>query len=645
MTADERVSTGRHLLAGGRFADAAQMFQDLVRQRPGDADAQFGLAEALHGLAQFERSVESYRQALALRPDAVVAARLGVALCQANRLREAIPAFETALSLNPALLDARINLGMTRSHLGEAAAGIRALRQAAALKPDHADGWLVWSTVAFSARRLAEADATTSRALALSPYHVTALGLRSLVLRHAGQLASAYRLARLATTLDPGQAEMLAVAAVALRDVGLAEDAVRYFRRALAAQPRNAAIRAAFIMCLNYVDSATPADLLAEARLWQRWHAPPPRSPAPAPVRHDRPLRVGLVSGDLRRHAVGFFLAGALPVLDSSRVRISCFTTSTSEDALTARLRMAAAAWHDISRMNDEVVFTLVRREAIDVLVDMSGYTAGARLELFATRPAPVQAAWIGYFGTTGLSAIDWLIADRHLVPPGDERFFSERVLRLPDSYVCYAPPVEAPAVMPSPSDRAGHVTFGCCNALAKVTRPTIALWARILHGVPGARLLLKAGAFEAAAARRQIESAFALHDIGAERLLLEGWSPYPAFLDTYGRIDVALDPFPFCGGLTSVETLWMGVPLVSLAGDRFAGRQSLSYLATIGHGDLCAASPEAYVALAVSLGHDAEKRRRLRACLRSDMAGSPLLDGSRFARNLEAAFKTMADS
>jgi protein O-GlcNAc transferase len=642
MTTEERVSIGRQLLAAGRGGEAAQAFEDAVRQAPASAEAHLGLADALQALGRYDGAIVHYRQAVALRPDALAQARLGVALCQAGRVGDAVPAFEAALALDPGLLDARINLGMVRSHLGEHSRGVSALRAAAALKPDHPDTWLVWSTAAFGAGHLAEADAISARTLVLAPHHSTALALRSLVHRQSGRLAEAHRMARLASTLDPGQAEMLAVAAAALRDVGLAEDAVRFFRRALAIQPRNAAVRAAFVMCLNYVAGATPAELLAEARQWQAWHAPPPRPLAPAGLRRPKPLRIGLVSGDLRQHAVGFYLSGVLPFIDAERLRITCFPTVAGEDAITAHLRRAAPDWVDISASDDETAFTTIRREGIDVLVDMSGYTAGARLTLFALKPAPVQAAWIGYFGTTGLSAIDWIVADRHLIPADAERFYSERVLRLPDSYVCYAPPESAPAVGPPPSDRTGHVTFGCCNALAKVTRQTVKVWAAILHAVPGSRLLLKAGAFAAPAARRQITEAFAGHGVDAKRLTLEGWSPYPDFLDTYGRIDVALDPFPFCGGLTSVETLWMGVPLVSLATNRFAGRQSLSYLSTIGHADLCCTSPEAYRDLAVALGHDAERRRRLRASLRQDMAKSPLLDGRRFARNLEHAFEAM---
>lgn len=642
-TAAAALASGQSALREGRADEAVAILANAAARYPSEAEIHARLGEALHTLGRFEPAIGSYRTALRLRPEPLLNGRLGIALCQVGRLAEAAVAFEAALALEPSFLDGRINLGMTRFHLGDHQEGRRLMRQALALKPDHAESWMAQAAAAQALGHDAVTDVATRRTLWIAPGQNAALALRALVLRRLGRLGEAFSLARRAVVVDPRQAEMLVVAAVALRDIGRAEEAVGVFRRALAVDPRNQDARAAFIMCLNYAASATPADLLAEARQWERWLAPQARAkPRPLSPAGDA-LRIGLVSGDLKRHAVGYFLAGTLPFLDRRRVEVQCFTMSRATDELTAEIRAAAGKWHDLTSLDDEAATGLIAQERIDVLVDMSGYTAGNRLALFARKPAPIQAAWIGYFGTTGLSTIDWLIADRHLVPPGEERWFSERVLRLPDSYVCYRPPADAPGVSPPPSDASGVVTFGGCNALAKITGPTIALWARILSAVPQARLLLKTGAFDAAPARDDIRRAFSRHGIGADRLVLEGWSAYGDFLKTYARIDVALDPFPFCGGLTTVETLWMGVPLVGLAADRFAGRQSQSYLTTIGHPELCARTEDEYVAIAVGLGRDGEERRRLRGRLRADMAASPLLDGKRFARNLETAFETMA--
>jgi len=642
-TIADQVAQGRALLAQGQAESAAAFFRTRLRSHPDAVDFHIGLGEAHHVLGHLEAAVSAYRDALRLQPQPILHGRIGVALCQLGRLAEGAAAFRAALALAPMFIEARSNLGMALLHLGDAAAGATCIRQSLALQPDHADSWQIQASAAYSTGDMPVTYAASRRITALVPAHGAALALRALSARRLNRLAEAATMSRRAAALDPRQAEMLATAAVVQRDIGRPEDAVRFFRRGLSLQPQHAEIRAALVMCLNYVAAATPADLLAEAREWGRRHAAAPRTrPGAAPLAN-RPLRVGMVSGDLKRHPVGYFLDGTLPNLDRDRVAAICFATSQGEDAFTTRLKTAASGWHDISAMSDEAAFSLIVDQRIDILVDMAGFTSGGRLRLFSLRPAPVQAAWIGYFGTTGLPAIDWLIADRHLVPEGAEGGYSEQVLRLPDSYVCYTPPKDAPPVAPPPSDRAGHVVFGSCNALAKITPPVISLWSEILRRVPESRLLLKTGAFDAPEARRNVTAAFSAHGVDAERLCLEGWTPYANFLDTYGRIDIALDPFPFCGGLTTVETLWMGVPLVSLAADRFCGRQSLGYLATIGHADLCAATPEDYVRCAVDLGGDAGRRRRLRAAIRGDMARSPLLDGPRFASNLATAFERIA--
>ena len=607
------------------------------------AELHLRLAELREAAGQVEPAIVSYRQALDLKPHPVLHGRLGIALCLAGRLDEAAAAFERALALDPGFIEARANLGMVRIHTGPSANGRQLLRQALALKPDHAETWQMSAAAAHMTGDEKAVGVCAERALRLSPTNGAALALSALAYRREGRIGKAFRVARQAVVLDPRQADMLSVVALALRDVGLAEKAVRVFRRAVAASPRHADAHAALVMCLNYAASATPAELLAEARRWARIHAPPPRPASQRRIDADSPLRVGLVSGDFRRHPVGFLLSGALPHLDRSRVALECFATTRGRDALTETIRGAATAWHDISATSDEDAYDLILRRRIDILIDLAGHTSGGRLRLFALKPAPVQAAWIGYFATTGLPAIDWLIGDPRLIPPDHEAWFSEKILRLPDSYVCYAPPADAPAVAPPPSDRNGYVTFGCCNALAKVSEPAIAAWARILRTLPTAKLLLKTGGLEAEMARSHIRSAFLAQGVAAERLILEGPSPYREFLESYGRIDVALDPFPFNGGLTTMETLWMGVPLVSLAGDRFVSRQSLSYLTAMGHAELCTESEDAYVALALGLGRDADARRNLRRRLREDMANTPITDGPRFARNLERGLAVMA--
>jgi predicted O-linked N-acetylglucosamine transferase (SPINDLY family) len=311
-------------------------------------------------------------------------------------------------------------------------------------------------------------------------------------------------------------------------------------------------------------------------------------------------------------------------------------------DATTDRLRRAAGAWRDVSAMTDEAVASLVRSDAIDVLVDLSGHSARNRLAVFGARAAPVQVSYLGYVATTGLASIDYVLTDADTAPPGSEGLFSEAVVRLPSGKFCYVPPAYASEPAPPPSARTGAVTFGSFNNVLKLGPEVIDLWSQVLAAAPGSRLVLKWPALAEPCVRDRIARAFEACGVEAGRLDLRGVSPHAAMLGEYGDIDVALDPFPHCGGLTTCEALWMGVPVVSLPQERPASRQSLAILNLIGLGELCARSTADYVEIAARLATDAPRRAALRSDLRRRMAASPLCDGAGFTRELEAAFRQM---
>ncbi len=307
---------------------------------------------------------------------------------------------------------------------------------------------------------------------------------------------------------------------------------------------------------------------------------------------------------------------------------------------MTARLRAAASRWRPILGLSDEAVADLVRQDGIDVLVDLSGHSARHRLGVFARRAAPLQASWAGYMATTGVAAMDLIVADAHEVPAGAEAHYSEGVLRLPHAWICWDPPAEAPDPGPPPADHAGRVTFGSLNTPAKLNGTVIRLWARLLGAVPDSRLLLRYKGLDEAGVAARLAGDFAAAGIAPDRLTIEGGALPAAFLATYRRIDIALDPFPFSGSITTCEALWMGVPVVTLPGETFASRHSLSILWTAGLGDLAAADADDYVRRAALLAADAGRRRDLRRELRERLAASPLCDGRRFAGDFLAALR-----
>ena len=348
------------------------------------------------------------------------------------------------------------------------------------------------------------------------------------------------------------------------------------------------------------------------------------------------------MSADFGRHPVGYFLAPLLARHDRDRLAVVCYSGVMQEDDLTQRFRSQASGWRKIAGMSEAALAEQVRADGIDILIDLAGHTAGNRLRAFARRPAPVQATWLGYWFTTGLAAIDYALMDETTVPPGEERHFVETVIRLPSRF-CYAPPAHAPEVGPPPLLARGAPTFGSFNNLAKLTPEVAALWARVLHAVPGARLVLKWATLADPGRRRRIEEMFGSHAIAPERLDLRPRSEHAAMLAEYADIDVALDPFPFTGGLTSCEALWMGVPVVTLPGERPVSRQTLGFLDLVGLSDMLAArDADSYVAIAAGLVADPERLAALRAGLRARMAASRLCDGPAFAREFEAALRGM---
>jgi predicted O-linked N-acetylglucosamine transferase (SPINDLY family) len=391
-------------------------------------------------------------------------------------------------------------------------------------------------------------------------------------------------------------------------------------------------------LALQYCTGVTPAALAEAHAEFDRRHAAPFRGTFrrldDVHDRHGR-LRLGFVSPDLAQHPVGCFLVRVLENLSREQHETTCYSDRTVKDALTHRLQAAATQWRDVFGMNDDRLAEQIRADGIDILFDLAGHTGHNRLLVFARKPAPIQVTWAGYVGTTGLKAMDYLLADHYEVPPGAERHYQEQVLRMPEGYVCYDPPIDAPPVATLPALDRGAATLGCFNNPAKVTLQAIEVWAEILRQLPGARLVLKYKGWDNGSVARRFTEMFVAQGIDPGRLELLGASPHAELLAEYNRIDLALDPFPYSGGLTTCEALWMGVPVVTCPGETFAGRHSLSHLTNVGLTETIAGDLDEYVKLAVALAGDLPRLAMLRAGLRERMAASPLCDGKRFANNL----------
>jgi predicted O-linked N-acetylglucosamine transferase (SPINDLY family) len=432
----------------------------------------------------------------------------------------------------------------------------------------------------------------------------------------------------------------------ALLLVGRADEAERSFGLAIEEQPGFAEAHSNMLLAMHY-RKGDDARVMYEAHLeWARQHArdlPRPAAHAGRALEPARRLNVGYLSPDFRHHAVAWFIESVLAAHDRSRFRTFFYSTVTNPDAVTRRFMKLCDEWRDIHASSDDEAARLIRQDRIDILIDLAGHTGGGRPLLFARKPAPIQVNWLGHPNTTGLAQMDYRITDTYADPEGEaDRHHTEKLVRLATGFFCYAPPPDAPDTGEPPVLASGQVTFGCFNNLAKVTPQMIELWARILRELPQARLVMVTHALGEESARRAIHGNFAGEGIAADRVKLFGPESHGGLLGRYREVDVTLDTFPYHGHTTTCEALWMGVPVVTLAGRTHLSRVGVSILRRIGLSELIAATPEEYVRKAVTLARDPERLRELRAGMRQRMRGSPLLDAAAFARALESAYRAM---
>jgi len=549
--------------------------------------------------------------------------------------RRARRALAQALALAPAEPAAWFNLGLARG-LVPASTGSASTGPAS-------------TGPASTGPARAAAAAAYARVLALDPLALDAACNRAALLTETAPSRGEPALRRILAVF-PDQAPGLNALARLLQNGAAGPAAARWFRRAHLLRPGDAALRGNWLLQLAY-DPDLPADLLLarHRRAMTPLAAPLAALSAPEPgAGEGRPLRVGFVSADLARHPVGFFLAPVLENRDPRALVTVCYSGRRARDgdAWTRRLRAACDLWVETAGLDDAGLAARIRSDRIDLLIDLSGQTAGNRLAVFAARPAPVQASWLGYPGTTGLPQVDWLIADAAQIPPGSETGYAEQVLRLAPGYVCYAPPEDAPEVAPLPACRAakagGRFTFGSLNNVAKLNPAVFRLWAHVLDAVPRARLLLAWQSLGDPQVVRRLRVLAAEAGIPPDRLELRPGGAPAAFLAHYAEIDVALDPFPYSGGLTTLEALWMGVPVLTWPNGGFAGRHAASHLAQAGLADWIAGTQAAYVARAARAAADPDSLAALRAGMRARLRASPLLDGAGFARRFEAACREM---
>jgi predicted O-linked N-acetylglucosamine transferase (SPINDLY family) len=635
------ANLGKVFVAAQSPVQAAGAFREAVKLNPNDGESLVNLGAVLKGLGRFEEAADCGRRALSIDPNSARAHHLlAEALRESGRIDESIAEYERAIALPPAMAASYNNLALALSARGRFDEALAALDKAIALRP----GWdLIWNNRAKILRdsgRLEESLASARRALAISPNlaqgHVNLAG----ALLDSGQIDGALASARRGVELGPDLVEAHNLLANSLKEAGEVAETLDALDRALKLQPEDRVNLSNRAYILQFDPRADAKSLLAEQRRWNDLLAAPMRKFIRSHENDrsgDRRLRVGYVSPYFYDHAESFFVVPLLESHDREQVEVYCYSDGRRTDEVTARLQSGADAWRVSLGRTDEELAEQIRRDRIDVLVDLAMHMSYNRLLTFAQRPAPVQVAWLAYPGGTGLDAMDYRITDPWIDPPGmDESCYREQSVRLSSTWACYDPLCDA---APAADRIAGPIRFGSLNNPCKLNDPLLRLWARVLHAVSDSRLIVQSLCQEH---QRRIVGVLDSSGIAADRVEFVGRPNRPQYLRLYDGIDVCLDPLPYNGITTSCDALWMGVPVVTLAGATAAGRAGTSILENLGLHELAAGDGEQFVQIATALAGDLPRLAELRRTLRDRMRRSPLMDREGFARAMEGAYRRM---
>lgn len=678
--AETHANLGQALKQLGRFDAALESYQRAASLQATNPWNHFNLAVVLQQVGQRDEALASYQQAIRLAPNNSRAHNnLGKLQWEMGQTDAAIDSYRNAQKLSPGYFEAHFNLGKALSVKGATEEAASALNTAATMQPDdsrafndvgvellklgrpmaavaaferlierNGDSWEAYCNLGNALGRVGEHAKAVTRfehALKLRPDSPEVLCNMGVALKSLRRYEEAVTCLLKAVDLKPDFKDAQNNLGLALKDVGRVEEALACFSRLMEMYPDYHEAHSNLLFTLNLLPEHSPEMMLQQASLfgervtasavpYQSWNVK---------LQPEKRLRVGLVSGDLRNHPVGFFLEGILAMLDASELELFAYASHHSVDELTLRLKPYFSEWKMVMGMSDEALARQIHSDGIDILIDLAGHTGYNRLSMFAWKPAPVQMSWLGYLATSGVRSIDYVLADPMALPSNEDVHFSEIPWWMPEIYLCFSAPNLSIEPGQLPATSSGHLTFGSFNNLTKLNGDVLACWARILHAVPDSVLYLKTKALSENAIREGLIYRFVELGIAPSRLRMEGHlDSREAHFNAYHQVDIALDPFPYPGITTTVESLWMGVPVLTQRGDRFIAHQGETILHNAGLSDWIARDQDEYVAKAVAFAGDLAALSQLRGVLREQLLASPVCDAPRFARHFEQALRGM---
>ncbi|MDP9173999.1 MAG: tetratricopeptide repeat protein [Planctomycetota bacterium] len=639
MTIQQMLESAAESHRAGRLDEAQALYRQILTEYPAQPDALRLLGVLCFQLDNKAAALELLQRSVAADPRIAAShCDLGIVLATLQRIPEAIASYQKAIELQPGFPEALHNLGLSLEHIGRLDDAVAAFCLSIENRPDDAETYVSLGNTLHAKGLWEEAAGAYKKAVELQPNSADAYNNFGNVLQVLGQHDGAVAAYRNALDLRPDSYQAHNNLGQSFKAMGMLKQAITCFDRAIALQPDLAAARSNRVYAMHYL-ADDPAELLRENMDWGLRHARPLKrfwqlhqndsSPA-------RRLRIGYISADFRNHVLGRNLFPLWREHNREEFEIFFYSDVIRPDSFTEQIRAFADHWKNTVGMSDERLAELIRRDKIDILIDPTMHMAGNRLLVFARKPAPVQITFGGYPSGTGLSAIDYRFTDPYLDPPGEtDHYYVEKSVRLPDSYWCYDIDgmefAQSPEVGPLPAAVLGHITFGCLNNFCKVSDAALELWRKVLDATPKSRMLLLAP--EGSARARVMEAL-------GERVEFVPGQPRRKYLETYQRIDVGLDTMPYNGHTTSLDSFWMGVPIVTLVGKTAVARAGWSQLSNLGLAELAAHTEAQYVAMATELAGNPARLRRLRWTLRQKMLASPLADAKRFTKSVEAAYR-----
>ena len=626
----------------GRLDDAEKSFKQAIKFKPNLIEAYNNLGVTLQELGKLEEAEKNYKHAILLQPDNAKSYKnLGFTLRKLGRLEEAVKSYQQAIKFNPDLFTAHDELGLIFQEIGKLDEAEKSFIQAIRLNPIYAKAHNNLGITLQEFGRLEAAEESIKKAIKLKPDSSEPYNNLGVIYQEIGKLDEAEKNYKHSIDLNPNSAETFSNLGVNFQELGKFEEAKKSYKQAIKLKPNYTKAISNLLFLYSGFDY-NPSTYLQEAKKYNEIIEKLVKFKFSSWLCKEKPekLRVGFISGDLRNHPVGYFLENFLSKITKSNLELYAYPTQFKSDDLSLRIKPFFSAWKPLIGLSNEAAAKLIHSDAIHILIDLSGHTSNNRLPIFSWKPAPIQISWLGYFASTGVSEIDYILGDPYATPHEDKAHFIEKIWQLPETFLCFTEPNIKLDVGPLPALSNDYITFGCFSKIARITDNVISTWSKILLGIPSSKLFLKDSSLSKDSIKEIIYKKFSLVGINKERLILEGKSPRDQYLKTYNRVDIALSPFPYGSVTTSAEGLWMGVPIVVMKGSHFNSRLGESIINNASLSEWIASNEDDYVFKATKFNNKLDDLAKLRSSLREQVVSSPLFNSERFCNNFEVALR-----